>query len=264
MQRLLSLAAGVAPELHAHPVELTEAAASAGWPATGVWFDPASWTADTTRTVRRCLDDNGLVALDVEVVRMGQSDDYGAAIVDVAAALGARNILTVSTFDDPGATAARFATLCARAAPADITVCIEFMRFTSVRTLDDALDVVRRAAQPNGAILLDALHVSRSGTTYEQIHACDQALFPYAQWCDGPAEPRGWDDAALITDALDDRCVPGEGALGADQLVRTLAPTVPLSLEVRSKALRTDFPDVTDRAAYLLRRTTAALRGAES
>lgn len=190
---------------------------------------------------------------------MGTEHDRGEALIDAAVELGAQNILTVSSFDDPAATAARFAALCQRAAPAGIRVCIEFMRFTTVRTLADAVEIVRLADQPNAGILPDLLHVVRSGTTFDDIAAVDPSLFPYAQWCDGPAEPAGWDTRALVTDALDDRSIPGEGALAVSEFERLFAADVPFSLEVRSKALRDTFPDPVDRARHLLAGTQTAL-----
>ncbi len=257
--RLLSIAAGVTPELNNDPATFVTAAAEAGWPATGVWFDPASWTAETASEVRRRLDDSGLVAVDMEVVRMGPNGDCGEALIDAAAEVGANNILAISTFTDPAQTAARFAELCRRAAQVGIRFCIEFMRFTTVRTLGDALDVVHRAQQPNAGILVDLLHVARSGTTFDEIAAADPSLFPYAQWCDGPAEPVGLDTKGLIEDALDDRSVPGRGALAVTEFEQLFDPGVPFSLEVRSKWLRDAYPDPVERARHLLAGTKAAL-----
>ncbi|MEM7286243.1 MAG: sugar phosphate isomerase/epimerase [Actinomycetota bacterium] len=257
--RLLSLAAGVSPELAADPVALLSAAADAGWPAAGVWFDPATWTETTTRAVRGRLADTGLTAVDVEVIRLGPGGDHGDAIVDVAAELGAANVLAISGFEDPGETADRLGSLCERAAPAGVRVCLEFMRFTAVRNLADALDVVRRVDHPSVGILVDLLHVARSGTGFAEIEATDPQLFPYVQWCDGPAEPSGWSTAEIVTDALDARCAPGEGDLDAGGFERLFDPEVPFSMEVRSKALRDGFPDHTERAAHLLATTRRAL-----
>ena len=258
-ERLLSIAAGVTPELSADPAGFVDAAAAAGWTATGIWHDAASWTGRTTAEVRRRLDDHGMIAVDMEVVRMGTDLDDGEALIDTAIELGARNILTVSSFTDPTETADRFAELCQRAEPAGIRVCIEFMRFTRVRTLADALDIVRLADQPNAGILVDLLHVVRSGTTFGEIVKANPALFPYVQWCDGPAEPRGWDRGEIITDALDDRSIPGEGDLEVSEFERLFANEVPFSLEVRSKALRDAFPDPVERARRLLAGTRGAL-----
>jgi sugar phosphate isomerase/epimerase len=257
--RLVSIAAGVTPELFSDPAAFIAAAAEAQWPATGVWYEPESWTPQTTTEVRRRLDDTGLIAVDMEVVRMGPKGDVGMELIDAAAAVGAGNILTISTFDDPAETASRLADLCAHAAPAGIRVCIEFMRFTSVKTLADAIEVVTLADQPNAGILVDLIHVFRSGTTYDDIRAADPALFPYAQWCDGAAEPRGWETRDLIIDAVDDRSIPGEGGLDALAFSDLFAPEVPLSLEIRSKALREAFPDPVVRAAHVLSKTLVAL-----
>jgi sugar phosphate isomerase/epimerase len=259
IERMLSIAAGVTPELNADPAGFVDAAATAGWTATGIWYDAASWTSRTTVEVQRRLDDHGMVALDMEVVRMGADLDYGESLIDAAVELGARNILTVSSFTDSAETADRFAELCQRAAPAGIRVCIEFMRFTRVRTLADAIDIVRRADQPNGGILVDLLHVVRSGTTFDEVAAADPALFPYVQWCDGTAEPRGWERGEVIADALDDRSIPGEGQLAVSEFERLFADEVPFSLEVRSKALRNAFPDPVERARHLLAKTRMAL-----
>jgi len=259
VERLLSIAAGVTPELSADPAGFVGAAAQAGWQATGVWYDPVSWTDQTTAQVRRQLDDHGMVAVDMEVVRMGSNKDCGEALIDAAAEIGATNVLAISSFDDPAETAARFATLCQRAGPAGIRVCIEFMRFTAVRTLADALEIVRLAGQPNAGILLDLLHVVRSGTLLSEIAAADPVLFPYVQWCDGPAEPRSFETKDIITDALDDRSIPGEGELSVHEFEQLFATSVPFSLEVRSKHLRDSYPDPVDRARHLLKMTKAAL-----
>ena len=133
------------------------------------------------------------------------------------------------------------------------------MRFTTVRTLSDALEVIRLADQPNAGILVDLLHVRRSGTTFDEIRSADPALFPYVQWCDGPAEPRGWENSDLLTDALDDRSIPDEGDLAARKFEGLFAQDVPFSLEVRSKALRDSIPDPVERARHVLKRTRAAL-----
>ena len=74
------------------------------------------------------------------------------------------------------------------------------------------------------------------------------------QFCDGLANcERDYD--ALIRDAVDDRSAPGEGALQPGWLLDCLAETVPLSLEVRSRAFRERHPDPVDRAVAVRRAT---------
>ena len=75
MSRLLSLAAGVHPTLP--PADMVTAAAGAGWPACGIWFDGATWTSATTKEVKKRLDDTGVIALDMEpIIPADGADDY--------------------------------------------------------------------------------------------------------------------------------------------------------------------------------------------
>tara|TARA_B100000686_G_scaffold338595_1_gene411341 strand:+ start:914 stop:1711 length:798 start_codon:yes stop_codon:yes gene_type:complete len=258
-ERLISIAAGVSPELADEPCTFVEVAAQAGWKGTGVWFEPESWTDKTTNKISKRVEDSGLTVVDMEVVRMGTSGDCGERLIEAAASIGAMNILTVSSFDSIEATAERLNELCALALPSDIRVCIEFMRFTSVRTLADALGVVQLVDYENVGILVDLIHVFRSGTTYNEIRETDASLFPYAQWCDAPAEPCGWSDRELVRDALDDRSIPGEGDMPVDEFELLFDISVPFSVEVRSKSLRDGFPDFLERAEHLLLATSNAI-----
>jgi len=166
--RLLSLAAGVIPELIKDPARFVEVTAGAGWKATGVWFDQESWSSTTSREVKRRIDDNGLEAVDMEVIRLGRSIDTGEALIEAACEVGAKNILVVSSLNSSEETAEQLSHLCSLAKAGDITICLEFMKFTSVKSLSDALEVVELVDAPNVGILLDLLHVVRSGTTFKE------------------------------------------------------------------------------------------------
>ena len=258
-ERLISLAAGVIPELMKDPARFVEVTASAGWKATGVWFDQESWSSTTSREVKKRIDDNGVEVVDMEVIRLGRSIDKGKALIEAACEIGAKNILVVSSLHSSEETADQLSHLCSLADAGNITICLEFMKFTSVKSLSDALEVVKLVDASNIGILLDLLHVVRSETTFKEIEACDPNLFPYAQWCDGTAQPVGWSDSELITDALDDRLIPSEGKLDALKFESLFDTGVPFSIEVRSKHLRESFPDYEERARYVLGQTLAAL-----
>ena len=257
--RLISLAAGVIPELMTDPARFVEVTATAGWKATGVWFDQESWSPTTSREVKKRIDHWGIEAVDMEVIRLGKNFEKGKALIEAACEVGAKNILVVSSLHSSEETADQLSHLCSLAKAGDITICLEFMKFTSVKSLSDALEVVKLVDAPNVGILLDLLHVVRSGTTFKEIEACDPNLFPYAQWCDGTAQPVGWSDSELITDALDDRLIPSEGKLDALKFESLFDTGVPFSIEVRSKHLRESFPDYEERARYVLGQTLAAL-----
>ena len=258
-ERTVSLAAGVIPELMQNPKKFIEITANAGWRATGVWFDSETWTSTTSQKIKKRIDDTGIEVVDMEVIRLGKDTDDGEALVDAALEIGASNILVVSSLASAQETADRLSQLCFLAEKGNISVCLEFMKFTSVKSLSDALEVIDLVDAQNVGILLDLLHVARSGTVFDEIRACNPDLFPYVQWCDGSKNPVGWSNSELVRDALDDRLIPCHGELDAFDFESLFDIEVPFSVEVRSKALRENFSDFEERAKYVLDHTLAAL-----
>lgn len=256
--RLLSLAAGVCPETG--PVDFVDACASAGWAACGIWFDAATWTDTVARAVRRRLDDTGLVALDMEPVFVTPDGDgvgdHGARIVEAAAVVGARNLLIVGRGVDSAAFAERFGELCDLAAPHGIGCSVEFMAFMSTRSLSEALEVLDATKRPNGAVLIDALHLARTGGTIADVRSIAPERLAYAQLCDAPAAAPD----NLYVEAVDGRLVLGEGDFTISSLVGALPAHTSLSMEIRSAALRSSFPDPADRARHVLDTTQRILR----
>jgi len=258
---LLSLAAGVLPEFP--PEAIVAAAAAAGYPASGVWFDPATWTDATTRRVRSRLEAGGLTPLDIEVIwiRPGREIDESARrLIGAGGELGARNVLIVSVNPEVADTRYQFAVLCELAAAAGMRAVLEFLMIGEVRTLAQALSVVRDVGHPAGAVLVDALHLQRCGATPEDLIGLDPALLPYAQLCDGPAALAGATYQDYLQDAVDGRSAPGEGGLPLVRLLDALPDGVPLSLEVRSRRYREQHPEPVARAAAVLAQTRRFLR----
>ncbi len=256
--RLLSLAAGVCPETG--PADFVTACATAGWDACGIWFDHTTWDDAVAREVRRRLDDTGLIALDMEPIFVTPTGDHGEAMIEAAAAVGARNLLVVSRGVDDDRFAERFGELCDLAATHGIGCSLEFMRFMSVRDLPQALAVLDRVDRPNAGVLIDNLHLARSGGTVADVAAISADRLPYLQLCDAPARSPGGAPDELVVEALDGRLLLGEGHLPVLELVEVLPPQTALSMEVRSAALRSAFPDPTDRARTVLTTTLHHLR----
>lgn len=249
----LSLASGVLPEFGA--VDVIEAGAAAGFDAVGLWVDPVEWTARHTREAAAALAATGMPVLDVEVVwiRPDTPLDDHRKVLDVGAALGAANVLCVSSHPNEGETVAQLAALCRHAEGSGMRVALEFGIFTRVATLRQALAVLDRVGHPLRAVLVDPIHVDRSGTPIDQIAALDPALLPYAQFCDARAQrPDPADFDAVITDAVDLREQPGEGVLPLAALIEALPAGIPLSLELRSAALRGAFAHPVPRAKAVL------------
>jgi sugar phosphate isomerase/epimerase len=247
--RLIGLAAGVHREFTA--LQTVMSAIDSGFDRVGIWVEPDHWTAATTRDLRRCFADSGLAPLDVEVIwiKPGAPDPNHFKILDIGAELGAPNALVVSSDPDRGATIAKYAALCRHGAERNMRVSLEFAVFTEVKTLADALAVITESDSSAAGILIDPLHLQRSGGTPEQVAAVPRHYFSYAQFCDAPlAGPSPGDLPAIIEEAVDLRLQAGTGGLPLGALLKAMPAGLPLSVELRSKALRLSHPDPHARA----------------
>lgn len=252
----ISLASGVVPEFG--PVDTIEAASAGGFDMVGLWVDPAEWTARHTRDARAALAATGLPLLDVEVIWLKPDVplDGHRKVIDVGAELGAANVLCVSSDPDLARTAAQLHDLCRHAEGSGMRVALEFGIFTEVRDLRTAVGILDRIDHPLKALLIDPIHVDRSGSAIAEIASVDPALLPYAQFCDAPAErPDPADFAAVIRDAIDLREQCGQGALPLAALYQALPPGIPLAIELRSQTLRDAFPHPALRAAAVAQAT---------
>jgi sugar phosphate isomerase/epimerase len=262
--RLISLAAGAVQEFP--PEQAVRAAAEAGFGAAGIWCDLDSWNGRQTAAVRRALADTGLAPLDLEVAwfHPGEAATRHDAMVDIALELGANNLLCVSSEPDITRTKQRFEHLCRRAEQGALRVVLEFLAITEVNSLAKAAEVVEDVAHPAGGILVDTLHLQRTGASAADLRELDPARLPYLQLCDATAALLDDSPAGLLEDALYLRRLPGEGELPLADMLSAVAPQLPLSLEVRSRALMERFPeDAHARAACILEATTRFLRGDE-
>jgi sugar phosphate isomerase/epimerase len=256
----ISFASGIVPECG--PLDTIRAAAAGGFDAVGLWVEPANWSKAITRECRAALANTGLDLLDVEVIWLKPGSDMAEhkACIDIGAELGAKNVLCVASDPDMAANAARLVELCRHAEGSGMRVALEFGIFTEVKNLRMAVAVLDDVAHPLRALLIDPIHVDRSGSTMAEIAAVPRDLLPYAQFCDAPAtrpDPNDFD--AVITDAIDLRVQCGEGGLPLKAIYDALPIGLPLSIELRSKALRERHPDPTERAKVVASTTRAWL-----
>ena len=236
-KRLISLAAGVVQEFPAEDV--VYAAAKAGFNATGIWCDIELWDSACTRRVKTALADTGICALDLEVLWFKPHEplDIHDWIVELGLEIGVRNILCVSSEPEVARTKQRFEHLCRKAEGSQTRIVLEFLAITEIRSLQQALDVLLDVAHPVGGILVDTLHLHRTGGSANDLNRIDPQLMPYIQLCDASAVLADSSPAGLIEDALFLRQLPGEGDLALTAILDQLDPLLPLSLEVRSRQL---------------------------
>lgn len=229
------------------PLELIEAAAEAGYAAVGLRLQPVlpsdvDVMADPQlmRAIERRLASTNLRVLDVEVFRIGPHTDVAAMVpaLSYAGALGARFIqitalgLAEYRDEDEPTIVGKIAQLCELAARHQIRPVLEFMAFRGIRSLDDALRIAARVDHPSLGILVDALHLQRSGGTPAALAKVDRRLPCYVQLCDAPAAA----PADLMHEARYGRLYPGEGELPLRQLLEALPPQVAVSVEAPNSA----------------------------
>ena len=205
--------------------------------------------------VRQRLDDTGLIALDMEPIFVTPDGDHGDRVIEAAATVGAQHLLVVSRGVDDARFIERFGELCDIAAVHGIGCSLEFMAFMSVRDLPQALAVLDAVDRPNANVLIDNLHLARTGGTVADVAAVAASRLPYAQLCDAPAAAPD----KLVVEALDTRLTLGDGELPVRELVDVVPPHTALSLEIRSARLRSAYPDPIDRARQVLETTQAFL-----
>jgi sugar phosphate isomerase/epimerase len=223
----------------ADPVQHIEAASAAGFAAAGLRIQSPSHLSGVQgvvgnpaliRDIRRVLAATGVRAMDAEVATLSaEAKDY-RPMVETAAELGFQFIQVVGEDPDLDRATDRLAAFAELAATFQLRLALEFMRFRSVGTLDAAVAMINRANKPNVCVLLDALHLARSGDNPTAIRAVPARLIAIAQLCDGHAQapPLG----ELASEARTNRLFPGEGALPLAAFLDALPPDIPLSIEV--------------------------------
>ncbi|MDA1073715.1 MAG: TIM barrel protein [Proteobacteria bacterium] len=229
-------------------------AAQAGFTSAGMWVDPlTSWQGDALEKTRQALSDTGIALIDVEVVWLkgaSEPDDLQKQIVDAGMALGARNVLVVSRHDDFDASVRQFRGLCERVA-GDMRVVLEFGEFTTIKTLAAAIEFIGVVDHPSAGILIDLMHLNRSGETLPELPS---KLFPYIQACDFHADSVTLTGHNYVIAAIDGRAPLGEGDASAEVLRAVCQRPVDVSLEIRSKPLRDQYPDPVERARQIFAR----------
>jgi sugar phosphate isomerase/epimerase len=187
---------------------------------------------------RSRLVGTGIRIHDVELFRMDAATDPEAFLpeLEAAAELGARRIIAQLPDPDRARAADRFARLCDLTRPLGIFVGLEFPHWTETGTLAEAARILRAADRPNAGILIDLLHMGRSGSTIEELRSLPREWFRFAHVCDAEREIPPTMERILHT-ARCERLFPGEGSIDVRGILSCLPPDIPYSLEIPRQAL---------------------------
>jgi sugar phosphate isomerase/epimerase len=217
--------------------ELAAAASAAGFGRIGLTLrlpdgDPAAVASDAAgrRALRARLDALGLRVLDAGVLVLAPGTESGdEPLVEAAADLGADRLVALVRDGEPVRAAGRLAAAAATAGAAGLRVGVEPMPYTPCRTLGAARALVAASGSSDAGVVVDVLHLFRSGGTAADLAGLDAAGIVLVQLCDGPAAAPP--AHRLREEALTDRRHPGRGELPVREVLAALPDGVPLTVE---------------------------------
>jgi sugar phosphate isomerase/epimerase len=194
-------------------------------------FDLAA-NAQLLKQTRTALATTGLRVLDIEVARVEDKLDPKKYLpaMEVGATLGARHVIAGIWTEDRVFATECYAQLCDLAKPLGLTIDLEFVTFSKLRTLQEAMGVLRTVRRENCGLLVDTLHFSRSRVALAELDAVPREWFHFVHVCDGPAEIPTTNEG-LIQTARQERLYPGEGGIDIAGILKHL-PDVPCSIEL--------------------------------
>ena len=183
------------------------------------------------RDTKKALASTGLRVHDVELARVADGTDpkkYLSAL-EVGAELGAKHVISSIWTNDRVFAAECFDQLCDIAKPLGLTINLEFVTFASLKTLREAIDLLKASRRTNVGVLVDMLHFSRSRVPLADLAAVPPGWFNFVHLCDATATiPNTTEE--LTRQAREERLYPGEGAIDLPGILQRI-PNVPCSIE---------------------------------
>jgi sugar phosphate isomerase/epimerase len=163
-------------------------------------------------------------------------------VLDLASELGTSRICTVGLFDEGlypvDELIDGFGRLCDAAAGRGMSVTLEPMAFFGLQDFRLAAEIVGGAARPNGALLFDSWHFTRTrnGPDRTLLPALPKAGPIDVQVNDGAPEPQG---GSVMEDSVNHRMFPGDGAFDLTGYLQAIgpAPVRSIGVEIFSAAL---------------------------
>ncbi len=230
------------------PVEFINLAADLGCDCistglTGIAYNPHGYPAFSLREdvglrreMRAAMRDRGIaISLGEGCIIRPQSDIRAAAgDMDIMQELGAERLNTLSMDPDLGRSLDQLALFAEMAAERGMAATLELCPALTISTLGAAVAAVRHVGRRDFSLLLDTMHLGRSGASAAEVAALDPKLIGYVQLCDAPRTPS---EPNYLREATFERRVPGEGDMPLRAYLEVLPPGLTVSLEVPLRSL---------------------------
>ncbi len=246
------LSLGPSTLFNASPIETINAAAAGGFDAVGIRVTgrkhgdgsvAVTGNAALIRELRRRRDDTEIAITHVTTYWVTPELTLAEflPVIDTAAELGAGMIVVNCGYDDEARFVSFMAAYCEAAAQSRLKLMLEFMPFSGAKTLEQGVRMIEKTGQPNLGLMVDPLHLARSGSVPADLKKVDPGLIYMVQLCDAPLEKRV--DLELRVEALTDRLYPGEGGLPLHELLDAVPPDVQIDVEAPHQSHARLAPD---------------------
>lgn len=212
-------------------MEKIRVAAEAGFRAIELWNDELTAHVEaggTLKEVKAALDDAGLSVptvihiggwLDAEGEAYRQALDVARRKMEQAAAVGAPRIIAGPPAGpvDLDRAAERYRELLGIGREFGVLPAMEFLGFVhGINTIRAAWEIVSRAGDPDGTIVLDPFHIFRGGSPVEDIRLIPAERIAVFHFNDAPG------DIPREEQADGHRVMPGDGVLPLAEELRML------------------------------------------
>lgn len=228
----------------ATPLEVVDAAIAGNFDAIGLRLVPPM-PGDTVfpllgnksyiRELQAKLSDQGLQVLDIEAIWITPDTVVPKleAALDLGARLGAKHVLVLGNDPEHDRLVDRLSALSELASIYNLKPALEWHPYVAVSDIHQALKVLNDVGKGKASLLVDALHLYRSGGTAADIVNLPPDLMPYWQICDAPSIAPSFDQ--LRNEARFDRRYPGDGGLDLDALLDVMPKDSFISVEAPFK-----------------------------
>lgn len=154
--------------------------------------------------------------------------------LDLMCELGVKRINAISLEPDLGRTFDEYGVLAEMAAARGLETTTEFAPGLAVADLSTALAAVRHVGRPDFRLLIDTMHLARSGSTPADLAAVPPQLIGYVQLSDATRGPR-FD--TYMEEAMYERLPPGEGEFPLLDILKALPRDLVIGLEIPQRRL---------------------------
>jgi sugar phosphate isomerase/epimerase len=188
----------------------------------------------TQREVKSALREHDLSLKTGEGFILTRDSDpsHFTAHMDTMAELGAETINLVGVDEDLNRTLDGFAALAEMAGARGMQSSLEFVSGLVIGSLEQAVHAVRHVGRRDFKMVIDLLHMARTGGTVAALAAVDPQMIGYLQLCDCTPEPQD-----PLEEQLYERLPPGAGALPLLEFLSAVPPDLPIGIEVPQRSL---------------------------